>query len=117
MSVGYRKLTAEELESFGFKVNTKVKNKIKSFYPAASRLIVCYNSEYDDEYYQNTIASYYVLDINGNEIGLTRNNLKARNEIISLLQDEFCTDTSNEAKDDMVVLIDMPELYVKENNE
>lgn len=85
----------------------KIAYEINKYYPHAKKLIVCVNSEYDDSGYDNEIVSYYVLDSNGNEIGLSKNFLNKREYIKSLLKEEIYIDNyTSEYQNDIVLSLE-----------
>jgi hypothetical protein len=112
--MGYRKLSTEELRSFGINTSDKYKqiiDHVKKYYPnTANRALLLLDSEYDDEYYNNKVKTILVFDKEGNELVPTKGkSLEARN--IPYIGD---LEQTNQYLEDIVVYLDVPELYVKD---
>jgi hypothetical protein len=76
----------------------KLLNWVKKYYPfydaSVSSAYIMFNSEYNDETYDNTVTTILVFDKNGNEITPTKgNSIKAREnlpEFWDYLSDDGC---------------------------
>ena len=114
-NMSFRKLSDDELKSYGIVLNTpssEVKSYLEKYYGDWARCVFIVDSEYNDEGYDNTISSVVVFDEAGNEI-IAKNKLavEARKNLPYI--DINDGDGYNEASD-IVYFNKSIELYVAE---
>lgn len=123
----YRKLTKEEVEAYGIKTKQNNMYKdfinivIKHFGTNAYRVLIGFNSEYNDMNYDIHGFSYIeVYDKDGNWLVPKKDMIKEWRRVLS--NDEYiyklCNNktSSNDPPDDLIIFIgeSIPDLYVKE---
>lgn len=118
--MGYRKLSDEELNNYGISqkvIPEALKKHVAKFYPSNTSVVtVIYTSEYNDEYYDNKVASLVCMDENGNELApIKGKEIKARQEMVGIYLHESYGEGDTEARETETYFIGkLPELYVKE---
>lgn len=117
----FRKLTSAELEVFGIVIpTTKYKAHVafaKKYYPPeATSLVMCINSEYNDNTYDNNLAYIIVYDKNGNELPPLKTTAKeCREKWFDLPVPGMSKYGSSEepVENVSIPLVELPDLYIK----
>lgn len=120
----YRKVTRKELESLGFVFFTdKYKEHIafaRKYYPKeATSLVLCINSEYNDETYDNRLQYVIAYNKDGNELPPLKETAKeCRQKWFELSipgMGKYGYESQEQIDDIVIPLSDtIPDLYVKE---
>lgn len=120
MKSEYRKLTAEELASYGIKLNnnkiTQLLSIYKNFFDKAivpHKCLLIVDSEYNDNTYDNKLMKVIFYDNDSNELIPLKTKSREFHTINYYNYDINIAGETSEQIEDEVVLLQTPDLYIK----
>lgn len=121
-NMGYRKLSKNELNDYGIKVNngaTQLLTLYKKYFDNSVepiKALILINNDYNDEYYTHEVRGVVFYDALDNELVPLKEFSREFHSLESFNLDSILGfgEEAEEAIDDQIVFLNVPDLYVKE---